>query len=133
MRYLWGASSPSATTTSVRTSTSSIVATRPADVGAAVCAQHWLTTPICAPSTESTSTSDRKSLNVVSQTFFPLWVQIFKLVHCSQKMNKSKVCVEHCVLFLHRCGVSWRHVVQLLRVLLWAVLPCSVWHGDMQP
>lgn len=93
MRYLWGACSPSATTTSVRTSTSSTVATRPADVGAAACAQHWLTTPICAPSMGSTSTSDRKSLSAVSQTFsFPSGFKSFQ-----NKGGISNVCVEHCI------------------------------------
>lgn len=52
--------------TSVQTSTSSSAAIRPAAVGAAVCALHWLITLTFAPNMESTLISDHKSLSVVS-------------------------------------------------------------------
>lgn len=66
VRCFWGVCLPRVMATSVRTSTSSSAATRPVVVGAAVCAQHWLTTLTSALNTESTLISDHKSLNVVS-------------------------------------------------------------------
>lgn len=45
------------------------------------------------------------------------------------KTNKKIVIA--CYFLSHRCGLPWRNAVQLLCVLLWAVLPCAVWHGDM--
>lgn len=66
VRCLWGVCSPSVTATSVHTSTSNTVATRPVVAEAAVCVPLWLTTRIFAPNMESTSISDRKSLNAVS-------------------------------------------------------------------
>lgn len=66
VRYLWGVCFPHVMATSVQTSTSTIAATRPVVVEAAVCAQHWLITRTSAPSTESTSISGHKSQSVVS-------------------------------------------------------------------
>lgn len=85
VRCLWGVCSPSVTATSVRTSTSNTVATRPVVAEAAVCAQLWLTTRIFAPNMESTSISDRKSLNAVSDyllflfMFFNNMLKLFKI------------------------------------------------------
>lgn len=89
VRCLWGVCSPSVTATSVRTSTSNTVATRPVVVEAAVCAQLWLTTRIFAPNMESTLISDRKSLNAVSDyllgVFFNNMLKLFqnKILDCN--------------------------------------------------
>lgn len=90
VRCFWAVCLPSATATSVQTSTSSNVATRPVAVEATVCARHWPTMPTSAPNTESTLTSGHRSLSAVSDSlpagFIKIvwglkWIEVeFKLV-----------------------------------------------------
>lgn len=70
VKYWWGACFLRVTDTSVQTSTSSSVATRPVIVGAAVCARPWLTMRTSAPNTGSASTSGHRSRNAVSTSAF---------------------------------------------------------------